>query len=1028
MDEELLADFDSFSAPKENTAIVEPLSTREADPMLSDFDTFTQEEQPQIDPIEQRRPPNLDDSTWEDIKTRVGQFLTVVTAIPRSTFDTGKETIEYAQSEAGKAQSIKSRLENIDFLYSDLSDSLKSATGDKEAEANIILKKDKLNNEVVNILEERGIEAYYDKGKLLVVSKDENGEDKLEELDETVLESIMGGFLSGAGELAGGTMGAIGGATKVQRMLPPTASIPQRAIAGVVGGTIGGYGGSVAGRATDIIRNSISLNKQIDARDTLEKSLASGTALLTLSAGAGIAAKSASKIIEPLKKMGDRAKTLFKDGDINGATKQIKEDFDLTDADIDDLFENIAKDVKGLKELTGDDLQRAKLNAVVQQKPQGKAIQLDAIRQNPKAALETSKEIDFRAKEVINASQQVNAKASNIKKSVKAYEKVVHKNYGEVRSLIDEALPNYKPEIDMSSFKETLKSVNTRVIDPDVKLKVESLISSLSSQKTETVGELIDLRQLFNKFYGKNKSHFENAKDKDALFNIQKIIDSKIDEAIQSLPNNIGKQLNASFKDAKLKYVQMFKTQDTATYNAIFKKGADSEDIGKALVKYSRADDKDLETVLGKLSVVQRTKSEFSILQQLVKKATIKGEAKAIDFAELAESIGSSKSIFKSEEAKQFLKNIEGFENKFGKDMDIQKIASGVTERLEKNIATSLVGKAKMLFSTMRFEALQRLGISESGRRLSLQKSIESALEKSRTPREFFFNVTKIKTLPNKEREALKKAVKTIGEKEQQIKQELLRQESINKANIKEAQLKKAKSMKKELLNNQAISKKQWDKAKLKAKQQRINEQAQKAKDAKEPSIREKIVNELHSFDENFRKLRKEEDPKLEKFNKLMEEKERIRKKLIDFDEIEDAKKIKKPEVYLHSDNSWSGGGKGYQGYSESTNASVAKEEGKFPKTASSKILKVSSAKIEKFLPVAETHHSSKMFNEVDFYDIRPFKYMQDKNKEALDDYYLFMKEENDFNIKEIEELKKDNFSIYKKLYNIKEFAKKKIQ
>ena len=57
----------------------QPIVT-EAEPILADFDAFTAPEQPQapqmqVDPqtaqIEQHRPSEVDDMTWEDIKGRV---------------------------------------------------------------------------------------------------------------------------------------------------------------------------------------------------------------------------------------------------------------------------------------------------------------------------------------------------------------------------------------------------------------------------------------------------------------------------------------------------------------------------------------------------------------------------------------------------------------------------------------------------------------------------------------------------------------------------------------------------------------------------------------------------------------------------------------------------------------------------------------------------------------------------------------------------------------------------------------------
>lgn len=869
MDEIDLADFDTFSAPEaqaevpqQEVAPIEQPIVEEAEPILADFDAFTTPEQPQapqmqVDPmaiqVEQHRPPEVDDMTWDDIKSRVGKFLTDYTpamAIPQMATQLMGEAQQREGTQVTEAQSVKARLENIDFSYSDLADTFKSAIGDEESTQLLKTKQNKLNDDVVSILSDRGIEAYNDGGKLKVVTTDKDGNEIVKDLSEDTFDEILGGFKAGAGEIGGAIIGATGGAVEAQKFVPKTAPLQTRATAGLIGAGIGGYTGAAVGRATDLIRNAISLNKEIDAKEVLTKSLEAGTADIAGAAVIGLAAKGVSKAIAPLGKMTDRLRTLFKEGDIQGAKRVVKEDYGLTDDNIDTMFESVAKDVEGLEDLTGDDLLRAKLTAVIQQQPQGKALITSAIRKNAKAAIETSKEIDFRAKQVLSSADKFSKKPSAIKKSLAAYEKIVGKNYGEVRELIDTALPNYKSDLKLVDFTETLTDLNTRVIDPLVKEKLSNLSLSLSKQKSETIGDLIDTRQLFNKFYGKNKSHFESKVDKDALMSIQKTIDSKIDEAINTIEDvkikeivdgkevvktiDVSAQLKNSFEDAKGKYAQMFKTQDTATYNAIFKKGASEEEIGKSLLRYSKATDKDLENVLNKLSPVQRTKSEFSILKQMIDTATAKGEAKAIDFRALLEDIGTSKEIFKTPEAKQFLKNIENFDKKFAKDIDIQKIAAGVSPQVEKNIATGVMGKIWMKISSMRFEAMQRMLPTETGRRLSLQKSIESALEKSRTPKEFFFNASKIKGMPNKDRIALKKAVKDIGAQQDILKKEILDQEAKNKASIEKALQEKTKKETQERLKKQTLSKEQWQKAKDAATKHKLSERAEKAKQAME--------------------------------------------------------------------------------------------------------------------------------------------------------------------------------------------------
>lgn len=108
------------------------------------------------------------------------------------------------------------------------------------------------------------------------------------------------------------------------------------------------------------------------------------------------------------------------------------------------------------------------------------------------------------------------------------------------------------------------------------------------------------------------------------------------------------------------------------------------------------------------------------------------------------------------------------------------------------------------------------------------------------------------------------------------------------------------------------------------------------------------------------------------------------------------------------------GGGRGYCGYSLSRNATIAKREGKFPKTGVAKILKVKPEDIEKCLYSCEYHHTSKNFNSTDFYDIRPYYYLMNNEADSLVKYLY---EIDDIDIEDEEELIKA-IEEYKKIYN----------
>lgn len=102
------------------------------------------------------------------------------------------------------------------------------------------------------------------------------------------------------------------------------------------------------------------------------------------------------------------------------------------------------------------------------------------------------------------------------------------------------------------------------------------------------------------------------------------------------------------------------------------------------------------------------------------------------------------------------------------------------------------------------------------------------------------------------------------------------------------------------------------------------------------------------------------------------------------------------------SDNSQSSG-RGYSGYSESINSRIAKSEGKFPKTSAAKILKVKPIDIQVDLSPCECHHTSKHYNTIDFYDIRPYYYLMHNQIDNLYEYLeeidcVDMDDENEIN------------------------------
>lgn len=92
--------------------------------------------------------------------------------------------------------------------------------------------------------------------------------------------------------------------------------------------------------------------------------------------------------------------------------------------------------------------------------------------------------------------------------------------------------------------------------------------------------------------------------------------------------------------------------------------------------------------------------------------------------------------------------------------------------------------------------------------------------------------------------------------------------------------------------------------------------------------------------------------------------------------------------------------------------------EGKFPKSTASKLLKVSTKAIEKCIKTDEAHHSSKMFNLTDVYDIRALFYMKEGMFFALEAYYQSLRVCWDYDDEDIASEKMINERNFKLLFS----------
>lgn len=105
------------------------------------------------------------------------------------------------------------------------------------------------------------------------------------------------------------------------------------------------------------------------------------------------------------------------------------------------------------------------------------------------------------------------------------------------------------------------------------------------------------------------------------------------------------------------------------------------------------------------------------------------------------------------------------------------------------------------------------------------------------------------------------------------------------------------------------------------------------------------------------------------------------------------------------------GRGNGYHGFSKSNNAIYAEDEGKFPASVAAKKLGVKTGAVKHLMTPSEWHHTGKMYNKTDYYDVANLLAYQEGGRKAL---------EESLDKAEIDEVE----NLYKQLKEYKEPAK----
>ncbi len=760
-------------------------------------------------------PAKQEMGTWDKIKAGAHELMTSMIPGMKSARDTlaqnegikridtaiskiaGKEVHSVYQppqksEEERRADAIRAKLENIETLYSDLVDMGKGALGDKNAKEAFSQKRQKMNEEIVGLLNDAGIEARMTpKG---VMFKDSEG--NLHKLDDisTIAEDIKASI----GEMTGGVGGALLGARAGAAYAPGWTKAP----AALIGSMIGAYLGSAGGKAVDVLRNAADLNKKLDTMDVVRPALDAGAASTVADATAAIGAK----VIAPAAKAALKPAERLLRSDGTHAIRPVVEEAGRT---MEEAY-RVADEMNRLAKPEGklgkrEALDDAGLAMAMTEKSLTPDLE-QAIAMSPKGAMNLSRTIEQRAEHLSKELKDNSLNPRELQKKIKGYEQEVNTFFNDVQQQWKDAFKGHSFRIDdipVPEAKKVFKQLEN-VENPAINDVIEALKKDV--QRQDVVDRLTALQ---NRIYGTHDiedllnlrkeigaiSRLPSVKAYKGQKALQAYLDA-VDKKIEYMPieagypKEIGDEMVKLFKKANKEYADMKSMQDGIAYKRIMRPGVGEKDVNKALIKLSESINDELESILGKLPQEDgtRAKAEISLLSSRVGKAIKETEKnrKAVDFSVLKESLDAiNEDLLKTPEAKETLLTLRKLSDLFAHDYELQKIAGSVREKVTNNIATQLMGKIRMAMASRGFRIAQERLPGRRGAHLAYQATLARALERARTPEDFIVTIEKGEYFSPRETKNLRKMLDSYKREMDKVREAVAKKEAVKQADAK---------------------------------------------------------------------------------------------------------------------------------------------------------------------------------------------------------------------------------------------------
>lgn len=641
-------------------------------------------------------------------------------------------------------------------VYAGLSDS-------KEVKAKAAAQKAEVDGFILEELNKRGVQAIgYDKeGQVLVQTQQgvvpiEEGNllDLFEGIDAEVL--TPGGMLETLSELV----------PAVADSLEPNKFELGGAIAGATAGApggpagilLGGFLGAMAGRGTDVLSSANDLKYDLARTELENQMIEAGVLDLTFGAlGYGIAGASHATI-KGLSNAWDRVVT----GNIDGAYEALKDSTNLNEAQIIDLlqkWDNAAgtSTLRAESQFAGQLTTRAEKETAIRVAGQTMPSLSEPVSQAAdlakKGGAPLAENIAERAKQIKVEADKVSSDTvtSLITQDLTNYRKGVENYFDLTKQVGIEKAGDFRFNFDpissaVADLHKTQSAISNYALRQDFKTYLDRLavygkprqvkskvtVSGQAPEVTKDTSprsfkDLLELRKVLNEF--SSDTRFKNFNSWELINKAKAEVDKQIVQASKQMDG--GEQWLQRWRKANTEYSKMKDLEANTLYKALSKPDISPEKTIRALEQSLRADDPAIvQQVFAKLTPRARTSAEGALFKHYLEKSTlqISPEQAAVNFPKLAQDL--ERYGFRSTEVKDLKRTVREFADVYKNDISLARIAwNSPAGRFKNNIATTIVGKAKMQFASYLFKVWQTVAPGNSSRRIALTMKMRKVLD-----------------------------------------------------------------------------------------------------------------------------------------------------------------------------------------------------------------------------------------------------------------------------------------------------------